>query len=120
MLRKTLNHWDPATHDDLFYDRVSVKGWNVCKYLKEHIQKLLFYSLSFQGVCQKTVMFGNGHSSEQKKDLTGHIQSKYEGVKYDCNLCDSTFTQHGSLIQHLRGKPEGVKYDCNQCDSKFT
>ena len=40
-------------------------------------------------------------------------------MKYECNQCDSTFTQQTHLISHKKITHKGVKYDCNQCGSNF-
>ena len=55
----------------------------------------------------------------QKKNLITHIQSIHEGVKYACNHCDQQFAQQSSLTSHIRSKHEGVKYACNHCDQQF-
>ena len=55
----------------------------------------------------------------QQVDLTRHIQCKHEGVKYSCNLCKKQFTQQGHLRRHFQSAHEGTKYACNQCDMQF-
>ena len=53
-------------------------------------------------------------------DLTTHIQSKHEGVKYACNQCDYQAKQQGNLKIHIQSQHEGVKHDCNYCDYQAT
>ena len=52
----------------------------------------------------------------QKKNLITHIQSIHEGVKYACNQCDYQATTQGNLTIHIKSIHEGVKYPCNQCN----
>ena len=59
------------------------------------------------------------HTPTQKR-LTGHIQTKHEGVRYDCDQCDYQATQQGNLTVHIQTKHEGVRYACDQCDQQFT
>ena len=49
-------------------------------------------------------------------NLTRHIQSVHEGVKYACNQCNQQFSTQGSVRTHIQSIHEGVKYSCNQCD----
>ena len=55
-----------------------------------------------------------------QNNLTTHIQSKHDGVKYACNQCDYHATQLSSLRVHIQNVHEGVKYPCNQCDYQAT
>ena len=55
------------------------------------------------------------YQATHQSNLTKHIQSKHEGVKYACDQCDYRGTQQGSLTVHIRSKHGGVKYACNQC-----
>ena len=54
------------------------------------------------------------------KDFSRHIKAIYEEVKYECNYCDSTFTDKVKIKGHIWEMHEGVMYDCNHYDSKFT
>ena len=40
---------------------------------------------------------------------------KHEGLRYECNQCDDSFSSHGYLNIHKPSKHEGLKYNCNQC-----
>jgi len=53
-------------------------------------------------------------------DLTRHIQTAHEGVKYAYNQCDYQATHQNNLSRHIQSIHEGVKYGCNQCDKQFT
>ena len=48
--------------------------------------------------------------------LTTHMQSIHEGVMYSCNQCNSTFTKKSNLTKHMKSKHKGVKYLCDQCE----
>ena len=56
----------------------------------------------------------------QQGSLTRHIQSKHEGVKYTCNKCDHQATTQHSLKIHVQSRHEGVKHPCNQCNQIYT
>ena len=60
----------------------------------------------------------NYYLASTQKSSTRHIQTKHEGVMYDCDQCDQQFTRKSSLTLHIQSKHEGVKYDCNQCSAK--
>ena len=53
-----------------------------------------------------------------KSDLSKHIKSKHEGVKYPCKQCDYKATRRCHLSTHIASKHNGVKYPCDQCDYK--
>ena len=50
---------------------------------------------------------------------SSQIQKTSEG-SFDCDQCESKFTQKGNLLRHIQSKHEGVKYACNQCDKQLT
>jgi len=52
-------------------------------------------------------------------NLTLHIQSIHEGVKYSCTQCDKQFTHESSLSTHIKSKHEEIKYSCNHCEKQF-
>ena len=62
--------------------------------------------------CQNT--FANKHN------LTVHIQSKHEGIKYACDHCGNQFNQKSHLTTHFQSKHEGIKNACDQCDYRAT
>ena len=39
---------------------------------------------------------------------------------YDCNQCNKQFANQGNLTKHIKSVHEGVKYACNQCDQQFS
>ena len=39
---------------------------------------------------------------------------------YDCNQCNKQFANQGNLTKHIKSVHEGVKYACNQCDKQYT
>ena len=40
-----------------------------------------------------------------------HKKTKHEGMKYDCDQCDSSVTTQSYLGIHKQSKHDGVKYD---------
>ena len=61
--------------------------------------------------------------SEYSKILANsqtHEQSKHEGEKYPCDLCDYQATDRGNLTRHKQSKHEGKKYPCDSCDYQAT
>ena len=48
--------------------------------------------------------------------LKHHKQSVHQGVKYTCNQCDFQTTAAHHLTTHIQSKHEGVKYACDHCD----
>ena len=56
------------------------------------------------------------YKARHRSNLLTHMKSKHEGVKYPCNYCDYRATQKGSLSSHVNSKHEGVEYPCNQCE----
>ena len=47
------------------------------------------------------------------------IKAIYEEVKYECNSCNSLFTDKVKIKGHIWEMHEGVMYDCNHYDSKL-
>ena len=56
----------------------------------------------------------------QKSKLRRHIHSIHEGVKYACNQCEQQFTLQHNLKTHIQSIHEGIKYACNQCEFQAT
>jgi predicted RNA-binding Zn-ribbon protein involved in translation (DUF1610 family) len=52
--------------------------------------------------------------------LTTHIQSKHQGIRYDCDQCDYRANTKSVLTIHQQSKHEGIRYDCDQCDYRAT
>ena len=59
------------------------------------------------------------HRATQQRHLTRHIQSKHEGVCYDCDQCEYQATRQVYLVNHIKVKHEGVRYLCDLCESKL-
>ena len=55
-----------------------------------------------------------------RKSLWQHKQSVHEGIKYACDQCDQQFTDKTYLTIHIQSTHEGVKYACDQCDYQAT
>ena len=55
-----------------------------------------------------------------QSQLTKHIQSKHEGVRYACDQCDFQGTAKASLKRHIHVKHEGVTIACDQCEYQAT
>ena len=43
----------------------------------------------------------------------------FDQVRWECDLCKSTFTDQGNLRRHKLTKHEGATYDCYQCPAQF-
>jgi len=55
-----------------------------------------------------------------KNSLRYHIKSQHEGIRYNCNQCEYQATNQSHLAAHIQSQHEGVKYACNHCDKQFT
>ena len=51
-----------------------------------------------------------------KSQLTLHMESKHEGVKYPCNQCEYLASRQSCLKRHIMSIHKGVKFACNQCE----
>ena len=49
------------------------------------------------------------YQATQQGNLTTHIQSKHEGVKYACNQCDFQASMQSALAIHIQSNHEGVQ-----------
>ena len=49
-------------------------------------------------------------------DLKKHIQSIHKGVTFQCSVCESTFTQQGSVQRHIQSVHNGVTFPCEDCE----
>ena len=56
------------------------------------------------------------YTSMYPSNLSQHIKSKHEGVRYPCDQCDYVATEKGHLNAHKQYKHEGIRYPCDQCD----
>ena len=62
---------------------------------------------------------GSGFSS--KSYLKHHIISAHEGIKrFSCEFCEKTFVGGTGLTNHVKAVHEGIKYECDVCGSSFT
>ena len=57
--------------------------------------------------------------TSNQSNLTVHIKSKHEGVKYVCNQCDYQATSLDHLRVHIQSKHEGMKYSCIHCHKQY-
>ena len=48
--------------------------------------------------------------------MSVHIQSKHEGKKYQCNICNKEYKRKTVLLQHTKTKHENRTFKCNMCD----
>ena len=51
----------------------------------------------------------------RKQQLKYHIESKHDGIYYNCNECGYTSSFKGNLKTHIKTKHEGTCYSCKQC-----
>ena len=51
-----------------------------------------------------------------RSGLYHHEQSVHQGVKYACNHCAYQATTQSHLTTHIKSKHEGIKFACDQCD----
>ena len=58
--------------------------------------------------------------AKRKGNLTRHIKSIHDGVKFPCDQCDYKATEKDHLMRHIRSIHEGLKFLCDQCDFKAT
>ena len=53
--------------------------------------------------------------------ITRHISSVHEGKKtFKCSICDFKGAQKGNLTMHIESVHDGVRYPCNQCNYRAT
>ena len=48
------------------------------------------------------------------------VQLISKKTKYQCDECDSTYTNQSSLKTHKKSKHEGIRYPCEQCEYAAT
>ena len=54
------------------------------------------------------------------QELKRHSETVHEGSKFDCNLCDKSFSRKNRLKHHIKNVHEEKKLlNCNFCDSQF-
>ena len=59
-------------------------------------------------------------TSIYSSNLSQHIKSKHEGVRYPCDQCEYVATEKGHLNTHKKSIHEGIKYLCDRCDYAAT
>ena len=77
-------------------------------------QILMHRRSKHEGVMYESEQYDSTFTGEDT--LTTHIQSIHERVMYSCNQCNSTFTEKSNLTKHMKSKHKGVKYLCDQCE----
>lgn len=55
-------------------------------------------------------------STRYKHTLKAHVDGKHFGVKFNCDQCNSLFSNKQHRDQHVKKVHLGVSYKCNQCD----
>ena len=60
------------------------------------------------------------YTSMYPSNLSQHIKSKHEGVRYLCDQCDYAGTTSSALKQHKQSKHEGIRYPCDKCEYAAT
>ena len=61
-------------------------------------------------------------SFSQKRHLNRHIESVHKGIKpFKCKYCDASFSQKENLRGHIESVHERKKpFKCNACDASFS
>ena len=59
-------------------------------------------------------VFKNHAQQERRRTVVGHYG------RYDCEPCQKTFSTQSNLTLHIQSKHEGIKYACDQCDYQAT
>ena len=61
------------------------------------------------------------YQATKNENLTRHIKSIHEGIKYPCKICNYKAKQQGHLTVHIKTKHkgEGKTYQCNSCGKMF-
>ena len=54
-----------------------------------------------------------------EQEVKYHVHPNPAQVRWECDLCKSTFTDQGNLRRHKLTKHEGATYDCYQCPAQF-
>ena len=47
-----------------------------------------------------------------------HIESKHEGICYNCTYCGYKALCKCNIKDHIKTQHEGICYSCDQCDYK--
>ena len=59
-------------------------------------------------------------TSMYSSNLSQHMKSKHEGIRYPCDQCEYAATSSGHLQRHKQSKHEGIRYPCDQCEYAAT
>ena len=82
---------------------------------KKKCRKVLESSSPPKFTCDKC-----GKSFANKNQLTQHIQSKHENMRYVCDICNRSFSWEKDLRRHVKQVHEdNVQYNCEKCDKSF-
>ena len=63
-------------------------------------------------VCEKVFM--------DKRNQSRHQKSIHQGMTYNCDQCDQSFTRAGSLQRHEKSVHGGLRFECTICNKTFT
>ena len=58
------------------------------------------------------------YKATRQTQLTLHIESKHEGIRYGCNICPFKTITNNFLNVHKQFVHEGKRFECNYCDFK--
>ena len=59
-------------------------------------------------------------SFSEKGTLKKHENSVHKNIKFDCQDCDKQLSTKRHLTRHINSIHKGIKYQCDQCDKEFT
>ncbi|XP_045783687.1 histone-lysine N-methyltransferase PRDM9-like [Maniola jurtina] len=93
---------------------------DICNY-KTHSQKFLELHLILHTQDKNVLKCSYcGYMTKGKSDLIRHLRCHTDDKPFSCKVCDSKFTQSGSLKYHMRTHTGEKPFSCKVCDSKFT
>ncbi len=62
--------------------------------------------------CEKTYIY--------KCDLTKHVKSIHEGLRFTCSKCDKEYRHRGSLKDHVAWCHKNIRQQCKHCEKTFS